>query len=62
MAMADETKCRCGCRSVACGCHVGLLWFMAWLFTLGLLHLSFWKGVAALFIWPYYIGTFFSAR
>jgi hypothetical protein len=22
----------------------GMLWFAAWLFTLGLLHLPFWKG------------------
>jgi hypothetical protein len=27
------------------------------LFTIGFLHLSFWKGVAALIVWPYYIGA-----
>jgi hypothetical protein len=59
--MAEEKKSRCGCRSI-CECSFGMLWFMAWLFTLGLLHLSFWKGVAPLFIWPYYIGVFLSSR
>jgi hypothetical protein len=34
-----------------------LLWFAAWLFTLGLLHLSFWKGVLALVVWPFYLGA-----
>jgi hypothetical protein len=36
---------------------IGLLWFGAWLFTIGLLHLSFWKGVLALLIWPYYLAV-----
>lgn len=40
------------------GCGAGGLWFIGWLFTIGFLHLSFWKGVLALVIWPYYIGTF----
>jgi len=35
----------------------GLLWFGAWLFTLGYLHLAFWKGVLALLLWPYYLGV-----
>jgi hypothetical protein len=36
---------------------IGMLWFGAWLFTIGFLHLAFWKGVLALFIWPYYLGV-----
>jgi hypothetical protein len=40
---------------------VGSLWFAAWLFTLGMLHLSFWKGALAIVVWPYYLGTTFSA-
>jgi hypothetical protein len=36
---------------------VGLLWFGAWLFTIGYLQLSFWKALLALVVWPYYIGT-----
>ena len=39
---------------------VGLLWFGAWLFTIGYLNLGFWKGVLALFVWPFYLGDFFS--
>ena len=37
----------------------GLLWFAGWLFTIGLLNLSFWKGAAALFVWPAYLGYAF---
>ena len=39
----------------------GGLWFAAWLFTIGYLHLAFWSGVLALVIWPYYLGVHFSA-
>lgn len=39
----------------------GGLWFGAWLFTLGYLHLSFLKGVLALVIWPYYLGDSLSS-
>jgi hypothetical protein len=35
----------------------GMLWFGAWLFTLGYLHLPFWKGVLAIVLWPYYLGV-----
>ena len=35
----------------------GGLWLAAWLFTIGYLHLSFWQGVFAIVIWPYYIGA-----
>jgi hypothetical protein len=34
----------------------GLLWIAAWLFTIGFLHLTFWKAAAAIVLWPYYIG------
>lgn len=34
----------------------GGMWFVAWLFTLGFLKLSFGQGLLALIIWPYYIG------
>lgn len=29
---------------------------VAWLFIVGWCQLSFWQGVAAFFIWPYYFG------
>jgi hypothetical protein len=38
------------------GVVLGPLWFMGWLFTLGFLHPTFWKGVLAIIIWPYYLG------
>jgi hypothetical protein len=40
---------------------VGGLWFAGWLFTLGVLHLSLWKGILALVVWPYYLGVMASA-
>jgi len=40
---------------------VGSVWFGGWLFSIGFLHLTFWKGVAALLLWPYYVGVNFSS-
>lgn len=40
---------------------MGLAWCSAWLFTIGYLHLSFWRGVLAIILWPYYIGSHFGA-
>ena len=39
----------------------GGLWCAAWLFTIGYMHLSLWRGVLAIILWPYYLGTHFSA-
>ncbi len=39
----------------------GGMWCAAWLFTTGYLHLSFWQGVLAVVIWPYYLGVHFAA-
>ena len=39
---------------------MGPVWFIGWLFTLGFLKLSFFQGLLALIIWPYYIGDFIS--
>jgi hypothetical protein len=35
----------------------GMLWFGGWLFTIGVAHLGFWKGVLGLIIWPYFLGV-----
>ena len=35
----------------------GSIWLIGWLFTIGFLQLAFWKGVLAIIIWPYYLGT-----
>jgi hypothetical protein len=37
----------------------GALWFIGWLFTIGYLKLTFWRGVLAVIIWPYYLGVKF---
>jgi hypothetical protein len=34
-----------------------MAWCGAWLFTIGCLHLNFWRGALAIFLWPYYIGV-----
>lgn len=34
----------------------GGVWFVGWLFTIGILDLDFWRGLLALVVWPYYIG------
>lgn len=55
--MAEDVKVTC--RSSHSGPVLGSLWFMGWLFTIGYLKLSFWKGALALLVWPYYLGVFF---
>ncbi|MFZ0394920.1 MAG: hypothetical protein WCF17_04735 [Terracidiphilus sp.] len=40
---------------------VGGAWCACWLFTIGFLHLSFWRGVWAIVVWAYYLGVHFSA-
>ncbi len=35
----------------------GMLWLASWLFTLGYLDLSFWRGVLAILLWPYFLGV-----
>jgi hypothetical protein len=38
----------------------GLVWVAGWLFTIGFLKLTFWNGVLAIFVWPYYVGVWVS--
>jgi hypothetical protein len=40
---------------------MGVVWFGAWLFTIGFLRLTFWKGVLAVVLWPYYLGLMFGS-
>lgn len=35
----------------------GAIWGIGWLFSIGYLNLTFWKGVLGIFVWPYYIGV-----
>jgi hypothetical protein len=37
--------------------ETGTLWFAGWLFTIGIAGLTFWKGVLALIVWPYFLGV-----
>lgn len=55
--MADEVKVTC--RSGGACSAAGPLWMIGWLFTIGFLKLTFWKGVLALIVWPYYLGVFY---
>jgi len=55
--MPDEVKVRC--HSSSSGPFFGSVWGIGWLFTIGFLKLTFWKGVLALIVWPYYLGVFF---
>jgi hypothetical protein len=41
--------------------NIGTVWFAAWLFAIGYLNLTFWKGVLAIVVWPYYLGVMFGA-
>ena len=38
----------------------GPLWGMGWLFTIGYLKLTFWKGLFAILVWPYFLGLHFA--
>ncbi|MGE5176382.1 MAG: hypothetical protein ACM3JJ_08405 [Hyphomicrobiales bacterium] len=42
------------------GVFAGPLWGIGWLFTIGFLKLTFWKGVLAIIVWPYYLGVHFA--
>ena len=39
---------------------LGLLWAAGWLFAIGYFKLSFWQGVVAIIVWPYYFGQWLS--
>jgi hypothetical protein len=36
---------------------MGPIWMMGWLFTIGFADLPFLKGLWALVLWPYYLGS-----
>lgn len=40
---------------------MGTVWFGGWLFTLGFLKLTFFKGILAIVLWPYYLGVALSS-
>ena len=36
------------------------LWVIGWLFAIGYLKLTFWNGVLAIAVWPYFLGAAFA--
>ena len=40
----------------------GSLWVAGWLFSIGFLHLAFWRGVLAIAVWPYYLGAMLNSH
>lgn len=40
----------------------GAVWLWAWLFTIGFLHLTFWKAILGILLWPYYLGAALGPR
>jgi hypothetical protein len=36
---------------------VGPVWYIGWLFTVAFAKLSFVKGLFAIVLWPYYLGS-----
>lgn len=41
---------------------LGLIWCAGWLFAIGFLQLTFWKGLLAVVVWPYFLGVHFAGR
>ncbi len=41
---------------------LGSLWGIGWLFTIGYLQLTFWRGVLAIILWPYYMGVWYHKK
>lgn len=58
---SDEQGCKTSRLRIVQDPSFGGFWCAAWLFTIGFLHLGFWKGVIAIALWPYYIGVHCSA-
>jgi len=53
--MSDESKSKR--INVKVATSTAPVWAIGWLFTIGFAKLTFWKGLLALLIWPYYLGA-----
>jgi hypothetical protein len=42
------------------GALSGTIWFIGWLFTIGYVHLIWWKIILGIVVWPFYLGGFLS--
>jgi hypothetical protein len=45
----------------ATGGFMGAFWFAGWLFTIGFVHLVWWKIILGIVVWPWYLGNHFVA-
>jgi len=49
-------------KVVVRGCDFGIVWMIGWLFAIGFLKLSFWKGLIGIIVWPYLLGAALGGR
>jgi hypothetical protein len=35
----------------------GTLWFGGWLFTIGFVHLAWWKVILGIVVWPFFLAN-----
>jgi hypothetical protein len=40
------------------GPAAGVIWFIGWMFTIGYVHLVWWKIILGIVVWPYFLGTY----
>ena len=55
--MASEVMRKERPMTINAGHGLGGLWLMGWLFTIGFVKLTFWKGVLGIVAWPYFLGV-----
>jgi hypothetical protein len=44
-------------KAAAASPLAGVIWFIGWLFTIGYVHLVWWKIILGIVVWPYYLGV-----
>ena len=47
-------------RGSASGAIAGTIWFIGWLFTIGYVHLVWWKIILGIVVWPFFLGEHIS--
>jgi hypothetical protein len=46
-----------GKSNAAAGPAAGVIWFIGWLFTIGFVHLVWWKIILGIVVWPWFLGV-----
>jgi len=41
----------------ASGGFMGAFWFAGWLFSIGFIHLVWWKIILGIVVWPWFLGN-----